>query len=339
MFRVLAIVAPLALASPAVDAQYPVNPSAVISMGSLTREPRLSGYISLRETLRDDTSTFVVNRARIGVQALPASFVAVRLQADLAAFGRISGDTAPAVLVTDAFVQLAPTDTASRIVRLLRPGIIIGQLRTPFSLEALTSFSQVLTVNRSLGADRLSPRRDRGFAGFVRLPRYAMLSAAVVDGEGTNRLTNPDGRQMALGRVTLLPVPTLSVSGKWAGQGSDHRWGYDARLVAGNAVLEGEVIERDGPTNATTETDAEAKYVLAAYRVLPWLQPVVKWERLDETLTTATASSISRITLMTFGVNLIAPDDRFRAQLNWISRDERPVDRKGELVAQFQAMF
>jgi hypothetical protein len=329
----------LGAATAPAHAQYPVNPPAVISTGSLTREPRLSGYISLRETIRDDTSTFIVNRARIGVQALAASFVAVRLQADLSAFGRISGDTAPAVLVTDAFVQLAPTDTASRLVRLLRPGLLIGQFRTPFSLEALTSFSQVITANRSLGAERLSPRRDRGLAGFVRLPRYAMLSAAIVDGEGTNRVSNPDGRQMAIGRFTLLPVSVLSISGKWAGQGSDHRWGYDARLVAGNAVLEGEVIEREGPTNATTRTNAEARYALAAYRALPWLQPVVKWERLSETLTTTTTTSSSRITLTTFGVNLIAPDDRFRAQLNWIARDEKPIDRKGELVAQFQALF
>src|SRR5687768_17345342 len=188
--RLVFTLAALPMTAAHARAQYPVNPSAVISMSSLTREPRLSGYISMRETIRDDTSTFIINRARIGVQALPASFVAVRLQADLSAFGRISGDTAPAVLVTDAFVQLAPTDTASRIVQLLRPALLIGQLRTPFSLEALTSFSQVLSVNRSLGADRLSPRRDRGIAGSVRLPRYAMLSAAVVDGEGTNRVTN-----------------------------------------------------------------------------------------------------------------------------------------------------
>lgn len=326
-----------AIAAAPAMAQYPVNPTPVLSTGSLTREPRLSGYLSVRETIRDDTSTFIINRARIAVQALPASFVAVRLQADFSALGRVSGDTVPAVLITDAYVQLAPTDTASRIVQLFRPALLIGQFRTPFALDYLTSFSTVITANRSLGADRLSPRRDRGFYGYVRFPQYATLSAAVVDGEGTNRVTNPDGKQMAVGRLTVLPLPTVSVSGKWAGQGSDHRWGYDARWVPGNAILEGEVIERKAPNAVAVQAHARSRYVMAAYRIRPWLQPVVKWERLTETL--GVPSSSSRVTWTTIGVNLIAPDDRFRAQLNWIDRAERPVDRKGELVAQFQALF
>jgi hypothetical protein len=325
-------------ASPAL-AQTPVNPTPVLSTGALTREPKLSGYISVRETIRDDTMTFIINRARIGVQALPASFAALKLQVDFSALGRTSGDTVPAVLITDAYVQLMPTDTGSRVVQLLRPALLIGQFKTPFSIEYLTSTTGVITANRSLGADRLSPRRDRGFYGYIRFPKYATLSGAVVDGEGSNRVTNPDGKQMAIGRFTVLPIPTLSVSAKWAGQGSDHRWGYDARWSSARAVLEGEVIEREGPTNSTTEMDATARYALVAVRALPWLQPIVKWERLAETLTTATTSSSSRITLTTIGVNLLSPDDRFRAQLNWVDRAERPVDRKGEFIAQFQAAF
>ena len=332
----------LAAAFAPVQAQYPVAPSPALTLGSMTREPRVSGYLSVRETFRSDTLTFTINRARLGVQALPAPFVAVRLQADFSAVGRTtgtSGDTIPALQITDAFIQLALPDSASRIALLLRPALLIGQLRTPFGLEALTSFSTVITANRSLASDRLSTRRDRGVLAHLRFPRLVTIATAVVDGEGTNRTSNPDGRQMVLGRLTLLPMPTLSVSGKWAGQGGDHRWGYDARWVHGPAVVEGEVIEREGPTNATTRTDARAGYVLAAYRILPWLQPVVKWEQYHETLSTLGTSSNSRLTHTTFGVNFLAPQDRVRIQLNWIDRSEHPVSRKGELVAQVQAIF
>ena len=329
----------LGIATARAGGQTPVNPTPVLSTGSLTREPKLAGYISVRETIRDDTMTFIINRARIGVQALPASFAALKLQADFSALGRTSGDTVPAVLITDAYVQLMLPDTGSRIVQLLHPALLIGQFKTPFSIEYLTSTTGVVTANRSLGADRLSPRRDRGFYGYIRFPKYATLSGALVDGEGSNRVTNPDGKQMAIGRFTVLPIPTLSVSAKWAGQGSDHRWGYDTRWSSGRAVLEGEVIDREGPTNSTTQTDATARYALAAFRVLPWLQPVVKWERLDETLTTATTSTSSRITLTTVGVNLLSSDDRFRAQLNWVDHTDRPVEKKGEFIAQFQASF
>jgi hypothetical protein len=136
-----------------------------------------------------------------------------------------------------------------------------------------------------------------------------------------------------------MPVPVLSVSAKWAGEGADHRWGYDARWLPGNAVLEGEIIEREGPTNATTSIDARAAYVLAAYRILPWLQPLVKWEQIHETLITTASSTYSRATWTTVGVNLIAPGDRARMQVNWIDRSDRPVPRKSELVVQFQAIF
>ena len=338
LWRCLAALSVVIAGTPAL-AQYPVNPGIVISTGSLTREPKLGGYISVRETVRDDTMTFTLHRARIGVQALPAPFVALRLQADLSAVGRTSGDTIPGILITDAIVQLAPTDTARPIVRMLRPALLVGQFRTPFSLENLTSSSIILTASRSMAADRLSPKRDRGFAGQLRFPRLVTLSAAIVDGEGQNRTSNPDGRQLVSARGTVMPLEMLSVSAKWAAQGSDHRWGFDARWMPGNAVLEGELVEREGPTNGTTTTDARAGYVAAALRVRPWLQPVVKWEQLHETLSTATTSAYARATWTTFGVNLIAPEERFRAQFNWVDRSERPVSRKGELVVQLQAVF
>ena len=332
-----------AMAAAPLHAQYPVAPTPVVNMGSLTREPKLSGYVSLREAVRSDTATFTINRARLAVQALPAPFAAVRLQADFAALGRTTGangDTIPAIQITDAFIQLGIPDTASRVAQLLQPALLIGQFRTPFGLEALTSFSTVITANRALASERLATRRDRGVMAQVRLPRFAMLSAALVDGEGSNRTSNPDGRQMVISRLTLLPVRTLSVSGKWAGQGSDHRWGYDARWAQGPFIIEGELIRRKHQASALTTTDVRGGYALAAFRVLPWLQPVVKWEQLHgkASLLTLTTTD-TRFTHTTYGVNLIAPQDRVRMQLNWIDRSEQPVSRKGEFVAQFQAVF
>ncbi len=103
--------------------------------------------------------------------------------------------------------------------------------------------------------------------------------------------------------------------------------------------MEGEAIKRTGPVSATTMTDASAGYLLAAYRLLPWLQPVVKWERLHETLTTTSTVRDLRLTWITYGINLLAPQERLRLQLNWIARTERPVERSDELVAQLQAIF
>src|SRR5687767_12659124 len=150
-----AVLMGLGIAAPA-RAQYPVAPTPVINLGALTREPRFSGYVSVRETYRSDTATFIINRARMAVQAAPAPFVGVRLQVDFAALGRTtgsSGDSIPAIQLTDAFVQLGLPDSTSRVETLLRPSLLIGQFRTPFGLEALTSFSSVITVNRALASD------------------------------------------------------------------------------------------------------------------------------------------------------------------------------------------
>lgn len=86
-------------------------------------------------------------------------------------------------------------------------------------------------------------------------------------------------------------------------------------------------------------TDASAGYLLAAFKVLPWLQPAVKWERLHETLTTTSTVGEFRLTWMTYGINLLAPRERLRLQLDWIAKSERPVKQSDEFVAQLQAIF
>lgn len=319
-------------------AQYPVAPSPVLALRSIPREPAFSGYVSVRTTLRDDTATIIVNRARITVQARPVPFAALRMQGDFSAVGRTSGDTVPAFALTDAYVQFIPPDSGA-LTTSLRPALVVGQFRAPFSLEYLTPFTQVTTVNRSQAVDRLSPRRDLGALGQFSIARFAKVTGAVVSGEGPNRTTS-NGKAMYVGRITALPIPSLGLSAKWLGQGADHRWGYDARWVAPRAILEGEVIKRTGRVGAsTTTTDASAGYILAAYKVRPWLQPVLRYERLREKISTATTVQESRLTWVTYGITLLAPQERLRLQLDWVARSQRPVRQSDELIAQLQAIF
>ncbi len=77
-------------------------------------------------------------------QVAPRPFAALRLQADFSATGRTSGDTVPATLLTDAYVEFAPPTAGT-----VRPALVVGQFKTPFSLEFLTPFSLLQTANRS----------------------------------------------------------------------------------------------------------------------------------------------------------------------------------------------
>lgn len=332
-----AVALALAVWTAPVAAQYPLAPTPVLPKDLFSRQLGFTGYVSVRQTLRDDTATFVVNRARITAHVLPVPFAALRVQVDFSAIGRASGDTIPAFTLTDAYVVLSLPNSLGWVPRLLRPALVAGQFRTPFSLEYLTPFSVLPTANRSQAVDRLSTRRDVGMLGQVHFARFAVVTAAVVNGEGPNRTSNPDGKEMTIGRFTLFPLPRLAVSGKWLGQSADHRWGYDARWIGARLIIEGEAIKRSG--RARNAVDDEGHYVLFAYKPVPWLQPVVKWERLREESGAASQTAQRRLTWMTYGINLLGPQERLRFQLNWIAKTERPADARDELVAQLQAIF
>ena len=337
--KLVALACTLAAARvPRLAAQYPLAPSPVLDLSTLSPEPRFSGYVSVRQTWRDDTSTFIINRARVTVQTRPLSYAAVRIQTDFSAIGQFRGDTIPPIALTDAYVQLSP-DTSVGWARDLRPALIVGQFRTPFSLEFLTSFSLLLTANRSQASDRIAKRRDIGVQGQLRAGDVATVAAALVNGEGPNRARNTDGRQTAMARVTVFPIPNAQLSLKGFTQVGDRGWGYDARVLAGPLTVEGEALWRDAHSDVTTLACGTGGYALAAYRLTPWLQPAVKWERLHERACTPESASLGRLTWTTYGVNITSPTQRIRFQLNWLMRSASPVDQPDELVAQLIGIF
>jgi hypothetical protein len=319
---------------------YPLAPSPVLDLHSLSHELRLGGYVSVRQTLRRDTLTAVVNRARLTAQVLPAPFAALRVQVDFTATGLSRADTVPAILLTDAFIQLVPPATLSAHgPHALRPALIVGQFRTPFSLEFLTPFSLMQTANRSQPIDRHTTRRDIGVLGQLAVGQAVTVTGALVNGEGSNRLTNPDGREMAIGRLTVFPLARLAVSAKYLGQGIDHRWGYDARWIDHGVTMEGEYLARRGPFNGTTTVDARGGYVLASYRVRPWLQPVAKWEQLRDTRTTGASSTTTSLTYTTAGLNLLSRGESIRLLLDAVYKSEPAVFTGTEFEAQLVAIF
>jgi len=334
------VTAGLFLVVQAAGAQYPLAPSPVLDLHTLTRELRLSGYVSARETLRRDTLTAVINRARLTAQVLPAPFAAIRVQADFAATGLARADTVPAILLTDAYIELVPPATLARTgAHALHPALIVGQFRTPFALEFLTPFSLLQTANRSQPIDRHTTRRDIGLLGQLAVGHMVTFNGALVNGEGPNRLTNPDGREMAIGRVTVFPLARLAVAAKYLGQGRDHRWGYDARWMDHGALVEGEFLARRGPFTSTTTVDAHGGYLLASYRIRPWLQPVVKWEHLRDRRTTGTTISTNSLTYTTVGLNFLSSGEGIRLLVNGIYKSEPAVFSGKELEVQLVAIF
>jgi hypothetical protein len=334
---VLAI-ATLVICTNAAGAQYPLLPSPRIDPGTVTQDPHLSGYLSFRETVRRDSSTFTINQARLTATVAPADFAIVKLQGNLAALGRTSGDTVPGFVLTDAYVQVSPPNGRVSLGG-VHPTVIIGQFKTPFSLEYLTGFSLLQTANRSQVVERLATRRDIGIAAHLAFRDHITLAGGVLNGEGANTLKNTNGRQLVVGRLTLVPARGLAVAGKWSGEGGDHRWGYDARWMRNGLLLEGERIERDAPVGDEATQDAAGHYLLASYQLTRHLQPVVKWEQLRERLVDAGTTSEMRLTWMTYGLNIMSASRVARLQIDWIVKRDALVRSPDELVAQLIVIF
>ena len=334
----LMVAAALVIGAQASLAQYPLAPSPVLDPQLFTSDLTIGGYLSVRETIRHDTSIFAVNRARVTLQIAPRDFVVVRVQSDLAALGRTIGDTVPGFVLTDAYLQLSPPN-ASRPLGAVRPRLILGQFRTPFSLEYLTPFSLLQTANRSQVVDRIATRRDIGVMVHLAFRDRATLAGSLVNGEGPNSIRNANGKQLAAARLTLLPLPTVAIGGKWAGEGADHRWGYDARWMTNGLVIEGERIERRAPLSGGITQRASGHYLLASYRVGRYLQPVVKWEQLKDARTVTGVESTSRLTWTTYALNVTSTPEVVRLQMNWIVKRERPATSANELLAQLIVIF
>lgn len=319
-------------------AQYPLAPSPVLDPTLFTSDLTISGYLSVRETIRRDSSTFAVNRARVTLQIAPRDFVVVRVQSDLAALGRTSGDTVPGFVLTDAYLQLSPPN-GSRPLGVVRPRLILGQFRTPFSLEYLTPFSLLQTANRSQVVDRIATRRDIGVMAHLAFRDRVTLAGSLVNGEGPNSIRNANGKQLVAARLTLLPWATVAIAGKWAGEGADRRWGYDARWMTNGFVLEGERIERRAPLNGGITQRASGHYLMASYRVGRHLQPVVKRERLNDARTLGGVESRTRLTWTTYAMNVISTPEVVRLQMNWIVKREQPATSANELLVQLIVIF
>jgi hypothetical protein len=326
------------LAAARSDAQYPLAPSPVLDPQLFSRDLSLSGYVSVRETIRADSSTFALNRARFTVQVAPTDFALLRVQSDLAALGRTSGDTVPGFALTDAYAQLNPPN-GWRLPASIRAALILGQFRTPFSLEYLTSFSLLHTTSRSQFVDRIATRRDIGVMAHVAFRNRATLAGAIVNGEGPNTLRNANGKQLAVGRLTLLPTASIAIAGKWAGEGADHRWGYDVRWMTNGLVLEGERIERRAPLAGGITQRAAGHYLMASYRIARHVEPVVKWEQFHDKRIQAGTTAETRLTWTTYGLNVLSVPEVVRFQANWIVKRDRPATSSNELVGQLIVIF
>jgi phosphate-selective porin len=216
-------------------------------------------------------------------------------------------------------------------------GVQVGQFKTPFTREFITSLTEVETADRSTVVDSLAPKRDIGVMADYALGGRATLSAGIFNGEGQNITANTDSSAMGVARVSYRVIPYFVIGANVGRYFADStRYGVDANLEAPWIILRGEYIGQHRDI-ADTEDD-KGWYALAAAPLRPWLQPLFKVEWFDRPGVSPTGALKNRA--WTAGVNLFPWDRVTRFTLEYVSRKiGEPGVRKGLGLAQAQVIF
>ena len=287
---------------------------------------KLGGYIQGRETYQDNVGLVgTINRARLTASGGVAGTVTWRVQGEFrtgnAGTGRAS------VSLADGYVRW--THNAL--------GVQLGQFKTPFTREYITSLTEVETADRATVVDSLAPKRDIGLMADYAVGGRVTVAAGIFNGEGQNITANTDSSVLGVARVTYRPIPYLVFGANVARYFADStRYGVDANVESPWVIIRAEYI---GQHRDVVETDDDLGwYALAAAPVRPWLQPVAKVEWFDRPGIASAGTLKNRA--WTAGVNLFPWGRSTRFTLEYVSRKVgEPGVRRSLALAQAQVVF
>jgi hypothetical protein len=285
---------------------------------------KLSGYIQGRATYQDNVGViFTINRARLTAAGGVAGNVTWRVQGEFRT-GNV-GTGRASVSLTDGYVRW--THNAL--------GVQLGQFKTPFTWEYITSLSLIETADRATVVDSLAPKRDIGLMADYAIGGRALITAGIFNGEGQNLTANTDSSALAVARVQFRPIPYLVLGANAARYFADStRYGADASVEAPWIILRGEYIGQH--RDELGGDDDKGWYTLAAAPVRPWLQPVLKYEWFERGIAPGTSENRA----WTAGVNLFPWGRSTRFTLEYVTRKiGDPGVRKSLGLAQAQVIF
>ena len=285
---------------------------------------KLSGYLQARETYQENLGlTGSINRARLAAAGSATGNITWRIQGEFRT-GSV-GTGKASVSLQDAYARWAKNGV----------GVQVGQFKTPFTREFITSLSEVETADRSTVVDSLAPKRDIGVMADYALGGRATLTAGVFNGEGQNVTANRDSSALGVARVAVRPVPYLVVGTNVARYFQDStRYGADASLESPWLILRGEYV---GQHHDQVTGDDKGWYALVAAPVRPWLEPVLKYEWFNRSRVPLNAQ---KNRAWTVGANVFPWGKATRVTLEYVSRSVgEPGIRKSQALAQVQVIY
>jgi phosphate-selective porin len=305
----------LTLASAHAQSTAPSSPLAV----------KLNGYIQGRETYQEGVGlTATINRARLAATGTVRDDISWKIQGEFRT-GSV-GTGRASVSLQDAYVRWSHQGF----------GLQLGQFKTPFTREFITSLAEVETADRSTVVDSLAPKRDIGIMADYAIGRQATISAGIFNGEGQNITANSDSSTLGVVRATFRPLSYLVIGANAARYFTDStRYGADASLQSPWIILRGEYIGQHRDQQGAA--DDRGWYALAAAPVRPWLQPVLKYEWFDRA---GIAPGTRKNRAWTAALNFFPWGHATRFTLEYVSRKlGEPGVHRSLGLAQAQVIF
>jgi hypothetical protein len=212
-------------------------------------------------------------------------------------------------------------------------GVQVGQFKTPFTREFITSVAEVETADRAFVVDTLAPKRDIGVMADYAAGGLATFTAGIFNGDGQNVTANADSSLLGVVRATYRVVPYLALGANVAAYfGDSTRYGVDVNFESPWGVLRAEFIGQHFDSGGD---DDDGWYILAASPVTPWLQPMLKFEQFERGAVDAVP-----LEAWTVGANMRPWGRATRITLEYVSRETGdPGVRRGLGLAQFQVIF
>jgi hypothetical protein len=293
----------------------------LLAQSSDTPSVKFSGYIQAREVYQDELGlTASINRARLVAFGRVIDKVTWRIQGEFRTGSVGSGRSS--VSLQDAYLRYAPATWAFQV----------GQFKTPFTREYITSLADLETADRSTVVDSLSPKRDIGVMGEYSY-RQISVWAGVFNGEGINVTSNADSTLLGVARVAVTPLAAFSVAANLARYfGDSTRYGVDGAYEDKRLTVRAEyVAERDDVTGG----NRYGWYGLGAISVIPAVQVVAKYEEYTVPVTPS-----SRNRGWTAGLNVYPSGRKLRLTFDYLLRRiGQAVNNHRRILAQVQAKF
>jgi len=287
-----------------------------------------SGYTQVRYThWKENTDGFRIRRARFSLKGAILENINYKLQID----------TVKSPILLDALIEVKLISHAK---------LTFGQFKVPFSLENLSSSSDLDTINRSLTVEKLCPGRDIGAQGrdigLVFKGQFSKIEYAlgVFNGSGINK-TDSNDQKDAAGRLVFYPFGFLTLGlsyyhGKYSPQSNlpitdRDRTGLEMYFTRGEFSVKGEYV--------SAKDDKICRYgwyIQGGFFFVPKkIQAVVKYDCFDQDM----EIHEDKMSIVTFGLNWLF-SDRTKFQVNYeYHKDESNKASNNVILAQFQAGF